>query len=283
MKFKNTLQSPHGTRVFTQIKQASEVKERGFLDTTVHPQLPSRTWAVVNQGSTGAGIWVTLIALNLRQKQMALPVGISQRREFPMRYVHGNYPSWVSWHAPSSFVRKSLEWHVSWLGNESCFWIWKIWLQQARGKCLLLLPAGRSKAEGLDYPRRACFTQGKGGASGLKSLLLFCAGQGARGRLLIEKANQGWSRAVSWELGPRKGKECGNRKEKKQRQKLLFCCTKEGGDPRLLVTQEEAYLGKWESLSVDPFRSEANYGWPRASKRLFCGSSSFHTRMGSLV
>lgn len=144
MKFKNTLQSPHGTRVFTQIKQASEVKERGFLDTTVHPQLPSRTWAVVNQGSTGAGIWVTLIALNLRQKQMALPVGISQRREFPMRYVHGNYPSWVSWHAPSSFVRKSLEWHVSWLGNESCFWIWKIWLQQARGKCLLLLPAGRS-------------------------------------------------------------------------------------------------------------------------------------------
>ena len=43
---------------------------------------------------------------------------------------------------------------------------------------------------------------------------------------------------------PRKGKENFNRKEKKQSQKLLFCCTKEGGDPRLLVTQEEAYLEK---------------------------------------
>lgn len=38
---------------------------------------------------------------------------------------------------------------------------------------------------------------GKGRDLRAQSLLLFCAGQEARGRLWIEKASWGWSRAVS--------------------------------------------------------------------------------------
>ena len=192
------------------------------------------------------------------------------QRAFPRGAIFHEVCAWqlailgfLAWFSFTSFVPKSLEWHLSWLGNEPCFCIWKLQLLQARGKCLLLLPAGRSKAEGLDHPRAACFIQGKGGASGLRSLLLFCAGQETQGG--ADRANWGYSRAVSWESGPRKGKENCNRKEKKQRQKLLFCCTKEGGDPRPLVTQEEAYLEKWEPLLTDPFRLEANYGLPRGA------------------
>ena len=121
-----------------------------------------------------------------------------------------------------------------------------------------------------DQKQRGWTTPGKPvlfrGREGPRGSGVFCYSvQVRKPREAADRANWGYSRAVSWDSGPRKGKENCNRKEKKQRQKLLFCCTKEGGDPRPLVTQEEAYLEKWEPLLTDPFRLEANYGLPRGA------------------
>lgn len=146
-----------------------------------------------------------------------------------------------------TFVRRSLQRHVSQLANESCFWIWKIWLQQAGGKCgavyCFLLADGN---RGVGLPRASLLCPGKGRV--LRAQEAFCYS------VRVRKPGAASVRGRQPGLGP----GCGlrvefwkrlrnhNREVKKQGQEVLLwaCCTKEGGGPRLLVTQEEARLGK---------------------------------------
>lgn len=77
---------------------------------------------------------------------------------------------------------------------------------------------------------------------------------GSRGQLPLENANRAWSRAASREWSPRKATASDNRKEEKQRQKLLAGshCTKEGGDPRAPCDTGRSTFGEVRALSADP-------------------------------
>ena len=98
------------------------------------------------------------------------------------------------------------------------------------------------KSRGVGPPQGSLFYSGKGRGLGAQESFVILCRSGNPERLLIEPT-EATARLCpeNWVPG---GKENCNRKEKKQRQKLFFCCTKEGDDPRPLVTQEEAYLEK---------------------------------------
>lgn len=134
---------------------------------------------------------------------------------------HSSFPARSSF---MPFVRKSLERHVSLLGNESCFRTWRVWFQQARGKVPFIASCWQMEAEG-GHPKTGPCCGGResgcGREAGGGGASVVCSGQEARGSC-SQNASQGRSRAASWELGPRKGKASGDRKDKEERQKLCF-------------------------------------------------------------
>lgn len=127
---------------------------------------------------------------------------------------------------------KSLDRHASRLADESGSGIWELgstgtWTGPFIASCGRFSRAGRPGQDSL------C-RQGKGGSWG--------RGPGGKpGKLLTQGSAS--RRAASWE-SVRKTIERDRKAGAEAETALCSRCTKEGGDPRLLVTPEEACLGK---------------------------------------